>query len=161
MTIDQSPPITDLAERCFDVDMRVARITHLAVVGGEDMDYDMFEYLTGYTCGTVIAEQLGLADVEALHAAITELGEERDAQKESFSQAILWKPVRGFLVEASQPVFQRTKSGHLMFSWGYYDTRVFYAETYDDALELAFTWATERYQAAQNAPQEPDGVPAD
>lgn len=160
MTIDQSPPITDLAERCFDVDMRVDRITHLAVVGGDDMDYEMFEYLTE-RCGAVIAEQLGLADAAALHASIGEFGDEPDARKESFSQTILWKPLRGFLVAASQPVFTKTKSGHLMFSWGYYDTRVFYAETYDDALELAFTWATERQEAARNAPQEPDGVPGD
>ena len=47
----------------------------------------------------------------------------------------------GWLVQAATPVCRRCEGGGVMYSWGYYHTQWFYAESYEAALWQVEAWA--------------------
>jgi hypothetical protein len=128
----------ELAERCFEIPARVERVVHLAVIGGVDMDIDMFEWLIEDGRSALIGA-FG-TDPETFDAALMELGEREDTQREALASALVHKPVLGWLVEVSTPIKRQATAG-CTFSWGSYRSKVFYAEEYAAALEAGLTWA--------------------
>lgn len=126
----------ELAERCFEIPARVERIVHLATVGGDDMDSDMFEWLTE----DAMHAMEGAFGVDDLWPHLNECGENVAAQREMLAQAMVHRPVLGWLVQVSTPVKTPSGSGY-RYSWGVSTSKVFYADTYEEALEAGLTWA--------------------
>lgn len=142
-TID---PNRTMIDRCFAANVRVERIVHLATMAcGEPIEEDLFELLTD-DWAPFMAELLGITSGN-LDEALNQWGDRRDAREEALQQALNWHPLTGWIVAASHPVY--TKMGaSLGFTWAIYDTKPFYADTYDAALEQAITWAEAEQQAA-------------
>ncbi len=131
----------ELAERCFEIPARVERIVHLATIGGDDMDPDLFEWLTD-DARHALAGAFGV-DVGTFSAALLELGPGEDAQREALASSLVHRLVLGWLVEVSTPI-KRRSGGGCTFSWGSYRSQVVYASTYEAALDTGLTWADEQ-----------------
>lgn len=132
----------ELAERCFEIPARVDRIVHLATVGGDDMDDDLFEWLTD-DARHALAGAFG-TDVDTFDAGLLELGPAESHRREALASALVHKPVLGWLVEVSTPT-KRALGAGCTFSWGSYRSQVVYAATYEDALDTGLTWAQEQW----------------
>lgn len=128
----------ELAQLCFEVPARVERIVHLAVVG-DSMDDDLFEWLVEYAAD-VLGGQFG----RPLEEVLGIYGDQAEQQQEALREALAHKPLLGWLVEVSTPVKTPnpiTPGSGFSYSWGRYQSTVFYADTYDGALEAGLTWA--------------------
>ena len=122
--------MTSLAERCFDATLRVEKIVHLPTMT-PDLSFDLYEWLIEDAAS--VLEELGVTVPEDNGRS------GRDLLDEEFA----FKRTSGWLVAAATPV--RRKVGKLTaFSWGDYYTKVFYGDTYEEALDKAFAWAEEQ-----------------
>lgn len=130
----------ELAERCFEIPARVEGIFHLAVMVS-DMDSEVFDLLTE---AGPLAERIGEEIGVSVDAVLSRYGPSYDERLEAFTQALMDRPVLGWLVVVSTPVKKAGGAG-FSYSWAVYDTRAFYADTYTEALEAGLTWATGTY----------------
>lgn len=134
----------ELAERCFEIPARVERIVHLAVLG--EMEDEVLEWMTEDAAGA-LREALGF-DLSAIPGMDDSNVEER---REALSLALAHKSVFGWLVEVSTPVKHPTGGGSWRFSWGNFESQVFYADSYEAAVDAGLSWAASTLDLAVGA----------
>lgn len=69
-----------------------------------------------------------------------------DYSAEDVSQALIDFRKFGFLIQAATPVREHFTEDSWSSSWGYFYTKWLYAETLDEALELAKVWAKSQHE---------------
>ena len=121
-----------------ELDAATARIETLLHIGGMAADGD--------TLPECIREMLGEQSNEELLELFPGIPEDllEGIDEEEYSQFMEWL-VRnerlGFLAQLATPVMRGVTS---TYSWGYYSTKWFYAETLKEAVELGLKWVADR-----------------
>lgn len=114
-----------LSERLWDCTARVDRIIHFESMFTEP-DIDLCEWVLDYAGALLFKDPGEMA---------TLFKEDRD------EFAWVLGRLRGWLVVVSTPVPRGMDEGHVMFSWGIYDSKCFLGETFEAALEEGIAWA--------------------
>lgn len=130
-----------LSDRLYEADCRIDKIVHLETMVVDDIDDDLFEWMTD---GIEHVLRVAL-EIDNFDEMLNQYGADHHSQVEALREAILHKPLTGWLVQASTPVKKFHENGY-GFSWGHTKACTFYAEQYADALEAAIAWA----EAGQN-----------
>lgn len=110
-----SGDVDSLRDRCDQAVLRVYKIVHLDTMIADPSDYDVIEWIKEDAL-----EALDLPD---------------DLEDEELEDALCFK--NGWLVGANTP----NRSTWPVFSWSWYSTKVFFASTYDGAIDAAIAWA--------------------
>lgn len=141
-----------LGVRLDNATARVGHILHLETMVVDAIGGDLWELLTE-DAATVLAEALGVENLDVVLNRYADEDERphRFEQEDALLDAIRYKPLKGWLVAGQIPVKKASSVGAFSYSWGYYETRWFYADTYDDAIEQVIAWADADTMAARGA----------
>lgn len=70
---------------------------------------------------------------------------------ESFITWMYNQGMFGFLVSVETPNFKYTSKTHSTYSWGFYQARWFYGETFEQAAEKGLAWVKEKREAEKES----------
>jgi hypothetical protein len=132
-----------LRERCFDALLRVNRIVHLDTMTADSPDSDVLDFLTANV--GVLAEHYGWDN------------DPEELDEDDIQDGLADEGATGWIIEASTP----ERDHWPYFSWGLTTFKAFYGETYEEALEKAFTWVAAMGQDRYEQPDGAEAVPAE
>ncbi|MCG9100484.1 hypothetical protein [Laribacter hongkongensis] len=137
---------TTLHDKLYEATLRTETILHMGAMfsSGDDMSGILEEFFDDLDDS--IASQLA-GDMPFLEGLLKEDEEDGFPVKEIIFSEIHRHSCFGWLVQFATPVMTPHKRegewrGNT-FSWGYYNTRWFYGETFEETVEKAAEWADE------------------
>lgn len=120
--------------RCYDDEFRISTILHLASIIGTSEIEGSFHDLIDDFMDHLFDQGNHHPSVKPLIPDIRE--EDRDLEREILHEHWLTNGFFGFVISAVTPIYEDDKS----YGWGACQSQWFYAETYDQAFELASEW---------------------
>jgi hypothetical protein len=130
--------MTEIINEFFENNIQPEQILHLGT-----MCYDRERW-------TDAAEEAFQQDYEDVFEAIGISHPEEYGDDGELWQLLRRNNKRGFLVQFATPNIEFLPNDSFVFSWGYYQTKWIYAETYEQACVQAIEWAKKEYQTAQD-----------
>lgn len=123
-----------ICEELFDLSLRFDHLIYLAAAMGDT--YSLPEPLENLLDEEEYQRLAELFDIPELAKV-----EDGKLDSEQISEWLVELGRFGFLVQAATPVRRYTSPNCATFSWGYYHTQWFYAETLEEVISKAKQWA--------------------
>lgn len=130
--------MNSIIEKLYDANARIERVIFLAgaLAGQDAFADDLNEFFDDEDVET-IEECLGGIPTWV------DLGASRWERSDDIYEWLTAAGKLGFLVQFATPVMTKRTEFARSFSWGYYKTKWFYAETIDEAIAKGLAWIEE------------------